>query len=117
MKEPRRAFRRRVLYGMETMDSAELVALCLELGHRLDARSRSAALATLDPRDDGVITEASHQRTLLLTMFPRPRTLTSPETEDSHLKSTLFYTLNRIPTHFLCHIQRYTLTRLPCHHC
>lgn len=54
---PRLAFRRRVLYGMDTMDSAELVALCLELGVRLDARGRVAALAILDPQQDGRITE------------------------------------------------------------
>lgn len=54
---PRLAFRRRVLYGMETMDSAELVALCLELGVRLDARGRVAALATLDPQQEGRIQE------------------------------------------------------------
>lgn len=54
---PRLAFRRRVLYGMDTMDSAELVALCLELGVRLDARGRVAALAILDPQQDGRIHE------------------------------------------------------------
>ena len=54
---PRMAFRRRVLYGMQKMDSAELVALCLELGLSLDARARLAALAVLDPHEDGVIAE------------------------------------------------------------
>ena len=42
---------------METMDSAELLALCLELGVRLDARGRVAALATLDPQQEGRIQE------------------------------------------------------------
>ena len=55
---PRRAFRRRVLFGMEKMDSAELVALCLELGETLDARTRLAALAALDPHEEGTIEES-----------------------------------------------------------
>ena len=55
---PRRAFRRRVLFGMEKMDSAELVALCLELGLTLDARARLAALAALDPHEEGTIEES-----------------------------------------------------------
>ena len=46
---PRMAFRRRVLFGMTRMESAELVALCLELGLSLDTRARVAALAMLDP--------------------------------------------------------------------
>jgi len=54
---PRIAFRRRVLFGMERMDSAELVALCLELGLRLDARERAAALSMLDPHQEGSIEE------------------------------------------------------------
>uniref|UniRef100_A0A7S2BJ92 Uncharacterized protein n=1 Tax=Haptolina brevifila TaxID=156173 RepID=A0A7S2BJ92_9EUKA len=54
---PRIAFRRRVLFGMERMDSSELVALSLELGLRLDARARAAALAMLDPHQDGSIEE------------------------------------------------------------
>ena len=54
---PRAAFRRRVLYGMERLDSAELVALCLELGMQLDARARSSALAALDPHEEGSIGE------------------------------------------------------------
>ena len=54
---PRAAFRRRVLYGMERLDSAELVALCLELGMQLDARARSSALAALDPHGEGSIGE------------------------------------------------------------
>lgn len=56
---PRQAFRRRVLYGMQKMDSAELVALCLELGLSLGARARLAALAVLDPHEDGVIEEGA----------------------------------------------------------
>ena len=56
---PRMAFRRRVLFGMERMDSAELVALCLELGLPLDARSRMAALSRLDPHQVGSIDEES----------------------------------------------------------
>jgi hypothetical protein len=55
----RMAFRRRVLFGMERMDSAELVALCLELGLRLDARSRATALAILDPEQEGHVDEES----------------------------------------------------------
>lgn len=54
---PRLAFKRRVLYGMERMDSAELVALCLELGVNLDARSRAAALSRLDPQQTGFVEE------------------------------------------------------------
>ena len=54
---PRMAFRRRVNFGMEHMDSAELVALCLELGLSLDARKRVAALAILDPDQQGTIHE------------------------------------------------------------
>jgi hypothetical protein len=53
------AFRRRVLFGRERMDSAELVALCLELGLRLDARARVSALAMLDPDQEGHIDEAT----------------------------------------------------------
>ena len=55
----RAAFRRRVLYGMERMDSAELAALCLELGLRLEPRLRASALAILDPEGLGSIDEAS----------------------------------------------------------
>jgi len=54
---PHLAFRRRVLYGMQRMDSAELVALCLELGLRLEARTRASALAQLDPEGSGSIDE------------------------------------------------------------
>ena len=43
---------------MEKMDSAELVALCLELGETLDARTRLAALAALDPHEEGTIEES-----------------------------------------------------------
>ena len=55
----RRAFRRRLAFGMERMDSAELVALSLELGLRLDARARLAALALLDPHETGQIDESA----------------------------------------------------------
>lgn len=54
---PRLAFRRRVLFGMERMDSAELVSLCLELGLRLEPRARASALAQLDPEGMGSIDE------------------------------------------------------------
>ena len=54
---PRMAFRRRVLFGMDSMDSAELMSLCLELGLQLDARARAAALAALDPEQRGSISE------------------------------------------------------------
>jgi len=54
---PRLAFKRRVVFGMEQMDSAEFVALCLELGLSLDARARAAALAVLDPHQEGCIEE------------------------------------------------------------
>ena len=54
---PRLAFRRRVLFGMERMDSAELVSLSLELGLRLEPRARASALAQLDPEGMGSIDE------------------------------------------------------------
>jgi hypothetical protein len=54
---PRLAFRRRLHYGMDRLDSAELVTLCLELGLSLDARARMAALAALDPHEEGRIEE------------------------------------------------------------
>lgn len=54
---PRLAFRRRVLFGMERMDTAELVSLALELGLRLEPRARASALAQLDPEGLGSIDE------------------------------------------------------------
>jgi len=51
------AFRRRVPFGLERLDSAELVALCLELGLSLDARARGQALDLLDPHQEGSIGE------------------------------------------------------------
>ena len=81
----RAAFRRRVAFGTEQLDSAEcgapssqytyplhkppspnpspipvpgrLVALCLELGLPLDTRARVAALDVLDPTQQGVVSE------------------------------------------------------------
>ena len=75
----RSAFRRRVLFGMDRMDSAELVSLCLELGLTLNARTRVQALEALDPQQGGHITEeafvawwAEQQRASGATRMPSP---------------------------------------------
>jgi len=62
LQAPRTAFQRRVLFGMERMDTAEFVALCLELGRPLDARARISALSRLDPNQTGFIDEESFMR-------------------------------------------------------
>lgn len=54
---PQMAFRRRVPFGLERLDSAELASLCLELGLPLDARARGTALDLLDPAQQGTIGE------------------------------------------------------------
>ena len=59
LQAPRIAFQRRVLFGMQRMDSAELMALCLELGEKLEPRARMAALSQLDPKQTGFIDEES----------------------------------------------------------
>ena len=53
----RGAFKRRVRFGTQRLDSSELTNLCLELGLRLDARARSSALDMLDPDQEGSIEE------------------------------------------------------------